>query len=122
MSRIPALLFAVLTGATLSTSAIAQDWPTKPVRILIGEVDDWTPAKPCAELASLARERGWPLETTVYEGAHHGFDAPSGRVRHRANVPNGVVPGAGVHVGPDPAARADASRRMDAFLRAILQP
>jgi dienelactone hydrolase len=104
-----------------TASARSARWrPAVPVRILIGDADDWTPAKPCIELAERARERGWPLETTVYPGAHHGFDAPSGRVRHRADVPNGVVPGAGVHVGPDPAARADANVRVEAFLRKTL--
>lgn len=88
-----------------------------PERVLIGGADDWTPPAPCAALAARAGEHGWPLETTVYPGAHHGFDAPSGRVRLRVDVPNGVAPGKGVHVGPDPAARADANRRVDAFLR-----
>jgi dienelactone hydrolase len=56
----------------------------------------------------------------VYAGAYHGFDAPGGRVVHRLDVSNGVVPGAGVHVGPDPAARADANDRVEAFLRATI--
>jgi hypothetical protein len=29
----------------------------------------------------------------------------------------GAAPGKGVHVGPDPAARVDPNRRVDAFLR-----
>ena len=91
--------------------------PVVPTRILIGAADDWTPAQPCVQLAAKARERGWPIDTTIYEGAHHGFDAPGDRVVHRTDVPNGVHAGHGVHVGPDPAARADARRRVDAFLR-----
>lgn len=94
--------------------------PAAPVEILIGDADDWTPSKPCAELGERARERGWPLSTTVYAGAYHGFDAPGGRIVHRLDVPNGVVPGAGVHVGPDPRARADANLRVEAFLRATI--
>lgn len=104
-------------------SVAARDarWhPATPLAILIGAADDWTPAAPCERLAVRARERGWPLETVVYPGAWHGFDAPSGRVRLRTDVPNGVDPGKGVNVGPDPAARADANRRVDAFLRAAL--
>jgi dienelactone hydrolase len=101
-------------GATLRDGR----WrPAAPVRILIGEADDWTPAKPCVDLAERARAAQWPLETTVYPGAYHGFDAPGGELTHRRDVPGGVVPGAGVHVGPDPAARDDANRRIEAFLR-----
>jgi dienelactone hydrolase len=95
--------------------------PVVPTRILIGDADDWTPSQPCVFLAARARERGWPVETNVYAGAHHGFDGPGrGGVRHRTDVPNGVSPGKGVHVGPDPAAREDAQRRMADFLRETL--
>jgi dienelactone hydrolase len=98
-----------------------HEWtPAVPTRILIGASDDWTPAKPCEDLAARARERRWPLETTVYAGAHHGFDAPRGKVVHRLDVPNGVNPGQGVHVGPDPEARRDANRIVAEFLRALL--
>jgi len=38
----------------------------------------------------------------------------------RTDVPNGVHPGQGVHVGPDPAAREDANRKLAAFLREML--
>lgn len=99
----------------------SEGWrPVVPTRILIGDADDWTPSLPCASLATRARERGWPLETTVYAGAHHGFDGPGQGVRHRSDVPNGVSPGKGVHVGPDPAARADARERVATFLRETL--
>ena len=110
---------AFYPGCTAAASN-ARWRPAVPMEILIGAADDWTPAKPCIDLAERAREREWPLQTIVYPGAHHGFDAPSGRVRHRADVPNGVVPGAGVHVGPDPAARADANVRVESFLRKAL--
>lgn len=94
--------------------------PGVPTRILIGAADDWTPAAPCEALGARAREQRWPLNVTVYPGAYHGFDAPSGKVRLRSDVPNGVNPGQGVHVGPDPAAREDANRRVAAFLREVL--
>jgi dienelactone hydrolase len=94
--------------------------PGVPTRILIGAADDWTPAEACEVLGKRAREQGWPLEITLYAGAHHGFDAPRGRVVHRTDVRNGVNPGQGVHVGPDPAAREDANRKLAAFLREIL--
>jgi dienelactone hydrolase len=94
--------------------------PAVTTRIVIGAADDWTPAPACEALGARGREQRWPLEVTVYPGAHHGFDAPRGKVVHRTDVPNGARPGEGVHVGPDPAAREDAQRRLLAFLRASL--
>jgi dienelactone hydrolase len=99
----------------------SERWrPSSPTRIHIGAADDWTPAEPCERLGTRAHERGWPLEVTVHPGAHHGFDAPRGKVRLRADVPNGVAPGKGVHVGADPTTRDDANRKVDAFLREML--
>jgi dienelactone hydrolase len=46
-----------------------------PVRVHIGELDDWTPARSCEELGALARSIGYDMQVTVYPGARHGFDA-----------------------------------------------
>ena len=98
----------------------AQWRPAVPTRILIGAADDWTPAEPCETLGKRSRENTWPLEVVVYPGAYHGFDSPRGKVVRRSDVPNGVNPGQGVHVGPDPVAREDANRKLAVFLREIL--
>ncbi|ETX07003.1 dienelactone hydrolase family protein [Candidatus Entotheonella palauensis] len=60
-----------------------------PIRIFHGELDDWTPAKPCLDLVKVWRERGVDIDMTVYPDAHHGFDVftlPA--TRYRANVQN----------------------------------
>lgn len=57
---------------------------TVPSLILIGELDDWTPADECRNLAEgrddygISREKGLgvPIEIVVYPGAYHGFDVP----------------------------------------------
>ena len=49
-----------------------------PVRIHTGEADDWTPAKPCAELAQALKASGQDVAITLYPGAHHAFDQASG--------------------------------------------
>jgi dienelactone hydrolase len=57
---------------------------TVPTLILIGELDDWTPANECRNLAEgrddwgISREKGQgiPVEITVYPGAYHDFDVP----------------------------------------------
>ena len=46
-----------------------------PVRLHIGEIDDWTPARSCQELGALARAMGYDFQVTVYRGARHSFDA-----------------------------------------------
>ena len=70
--------------------------------MLVGEADDWTPAAPCQELARTAQ--GTRPRIEAYPGAYHDFDG-SGLVRVRHDVPNGVQPGQGVHVGSNPDAR-----------------
>jgi dienelactone hydrolase len=61
-----------------------------PVRIHTGEADDWTPARPCAELAASLRAAAQDVAIHVYPGAHHGFDQALPRVIHRPDVNNGA--------------------------------
>jgi len=60
-----------------------------PVRIHTGEADDWTPAKPCAELAASLKAAGQDVAIHVYAGAHHGFDQAPPRTIYRPDVNNG---------------------------------
>ena len=46
-----------------------------PVRLHIGALDDWTPARSCEALGALARSMGYDFQVFVYPGARHGFDA-----------------------------------------------
>ncbi|SDS93674.1 dienelactone hydrolase family protein [Bradyrhizobium canariense] len=58
---------------------------TVPVLILIGELDDWTPATECRNMIEgrddwgISRQKGQgiPMRLIVYPGAYHGFDASS---------------------------------------------
>jgi dienelactone hydrolase len=81
--------------------------PSAPLTILIGALDDWTPPAACQQLADKTG-----ASITVFDGSYHGFDAPSGTVHVRNDVPNGVRPGAGVHVGPNPVAGELANRQL----------
>lgn len=89
-----------------------------PLQIFIGEADDWTPAAPCHAWVEALVRAGQPAAIVGYPGAFHDFDNPAGRRRLRADVPNGVNPGQGVTIGPDPAAREDARRRIAELLPA----
>lgn len=92
------------------------DWHTAtPLLLLIGEADDWTPAPPCQALADAAIAAGEPVTFHSYAGAYHDFDHPDLPLRrHKGLAYTGD--GSGVaHSGTDPAARADAQRRVPEF-------
>ena len=62
-----------------------KDDMTVPTLILVGELDDWTPARECQNLAEgrddwgISREKGKgvPIELIVHPGAYHDFDIPA---------------------------------------------
>lgn len=90
--------------------------PSAPMLILMGEADDWTPARPCRTVA----ERVAPplLTLHLYPGAYHDFDAPGG-VRLMRDIPSSQNADKTVHVGTDPAARADALHRVPGFVETL---
>jgi dienelactone hydrolase len=94
---------------------LARDYQTRvPLTLFIGGKDDWTPPKPCIALGERIG-----AQLFVYPEAHHGFDSPTGQVRLRRDVPNGVNPGEGVHAGPHPASRADAYDKLKMILEQL---
>jgi len=72
---------------------------------------------PCIDLVERLAAAGLPVTITIYPETYHGFDGPATQMRLRLEVPNGVVPGNGVTVAPNPVARDDAYARLRAFLR-----
>jgi len=87
--------------------------PSAPLLMLVGQLDDWTPPGPCVALAKSVTEM--TPDIAVYAGAWHGFDSDA-PVRLRKDVPNGVNPGQGVHVGGNPAAWRASRDRVVRFL------
>jgi dienelactone hydrolase len=49
-----------------------------PMRMLLGGADTYTPPGPCIDLASRMRAYGSDVQTHVFDGAAHGFDAEGG--------------------------------------------
>lgn len=93
------------------------DWHARiPLLILVGSADDWTPAKPCEDLANQARANGEPVSIVVYPGAYHDFDHPHLRVHETDDLAFTADGGGSAHTGTDPAARADVLERVPAFL------
>jgi dienelactone hydrolase len=103
-------------GCTDRAKRSAEFHPYAPLLVLIGESDDWTPAAPCRVLSDAVRARGETMELVTYPDTYHGFDNPATRKRLRTDVPNGVHPGEGVTVAPNPEAREDAKKRVLKFL------
>ncbi|WP_245435171.1 dienelactone hydrolase family protein [Mesorhizobium sp. WSM3879] len=48
-----------------------------PTLILIGELDDWTPAKDCREMMAQRSGKGSAVQLDVFKGARHAFASPS---------------------------------------------
>ena len=92
--------------------------PTAPLLMLLAELDDWTPASPCKALShgAMTSPTGPAVQWESYADAYHGFDGTA-PLRLRRDVPGGVHPGQGVHVGAEPAARAAAALRLEEFLQ-----
>lgn len=89
-----------------------------PLLLMLGEDDDWTPSQACVNLAQADTTH---ISYKLYPGAHHGFDSRA-PLKLRRDVPNGVRPGEGVHVGGEPDARRDSVKVVLAFLRERLGP
>jgi len=78
-----------------------------PTLILVGELDDWTPAEGCVRAKERWGNAGPPVELVTYPGAHHAFDiqmleAGTMMFGHRTEY--------------NAEATADARRRIRAFL------
>lgn len=96
---------------------------TVPTLILIGELDDWTPASDCTDMA--AGKSGIPVERQpgdrsnvkliVYPGAHHGFD-----IADLGLIPGGVTV-QGHRLEYNEAATRDAVQQVRAFLDGALK-
>ena len=98
--------------------SLVSEAVVKPLLLLIGEADDWTVARTCAEMVEAMRGRGAPATIVLYPGAYHYFDVEGQVMTFLPGVGNRNRPdGAGATVAYDPVAAADARRRVEAFLR-----
>ena len=82
--------------------------PVIPTLILIGALDDWTPAADCSDKIEGWGNEGPPVELVVYPGVHHSFYYPE------------LQPGRKVFdhwVEYNEAAATDATRTMREFLK-----
>jgi dienelactone hydrolase len=87
-----------------------------PTLILIGSLDDWSSASGCEQMVADARGSSARATIQVYPGAYHDFDLPNRPVQVRAGNPFSTDGSGRVHTGTNPAARADALKRVPQWL------
>ena len=98
--------------------SLIEELSVRPVLILIGGDDDWTNPEACRTLAVRQRAKGADVTTVVYPGAVHYFDVEGQPRVFLPEVENRNAKGGGccgATVGYDPAASADAHRRVADF-------
>ncbi len=90
-----------------------------PLLLMIGEKDDWTPAKHCVTLHEkvMRSQKNAVFELQLYPDSYHGFDGTAA-LRTRTNL-GGPSSGTAT-VGGNPEAREKAHRRLFDFLSAQL--
>jgi dienelactone hydrolase len=93
----------------------------QPTLFAMGALDDWTPVSQCQAVISRIVQGRDLVETRVYEGAHHSFDALGLPVRYLPGVGNRSKPGGccGAHYGANEAAWKAFVTDVKAFLARV---
>lgn len=87
-----------------------------PTLIMIGKADDWTPVIACEQMVADARGRSARATLITYPGAYHEFDRPNYPLRVLTGLAYTADGSGRAHVGTNPAARADALKRVPQWL------
>jgi dienelactone hydrolase len=101
--------------------SLTYEQAMRPVLILVGANDDWTPAGFCQAMVQNMRQGG-DVSIIVYPDAVHYFDVEDQRRVFLDNVDNLEKPGGGATVGYQSAAAAEAYRDVERFLEQHLGP
>ena len=97
--------------------SLVKEQVVRPLLVLIGEADDWTPAAKCREMVEAMRGRGADAAIVTYPGAYHYFDVEGQRLEVQTHVENDNRPGGfGATVSYQAEAAMDARRRVEEFL------
>ena len=102
--------------------AYVKELVIRPLLLLIGGADNWTPPQYCREMTAAMKARGADVTLAEYPGAYHYFDVVGQKKEVLKDIEQPYTPGTfGVTVAYDPAAAADASRRLEDFLTRTLK-
>lgn len=112
---------AIYPGGCFS---LVDELVVRPLLVLMGDADDWTEPDPCVRMVEAMRHRGADAAIVLYPGAVHYFDVEGQERTWLPDVVNRNRPGGccGATVGYDPAAAADARRRVAEFFGRHLAP
>jgi dienelactone hydrolase len=88
-----------------------------PTLILIGRLDEQASAAACQQMVAGAKGRSAKVAIHVYPSAHHDFDHPSRQLQVRTGLPFTADNSGRAHSGTNPAARADAIRRVPEWFK-----
>lgn len=88
-----------------------------PTLILIGGADDQVTPRACQQMVAGTKGRSARVVLHVYPGAYHDFDHPNRRIQVRSGLAFSADGSGRVHTGTDPAARADALKRVPEWLK-----
>lgn len=96
----------------------------QPTLFAMGALDDWTPVSQCKAVIDRIAMGQHLVETRIYEGAHHSFDALGLPVRYLDGVGNRSKPGGccGAHYGAHEPAWKQFVADVQAFLAKTLAP
>jgi dienelactone hydrolase len=109
--------FSAAIGFYPDCHSLIAEQVIRPLLVLIGSADDWTPAVKCEQMAIAMRSRGADVTLVVYPGAYHYFDVEGQRFEGLAGVENDNTPtGLGATVSYNPAAAKDAYVQVERFL------
>ena len=93
----------------------------QPTLFAMGALDDWTPVSQCQAVIGRVVQGRDLVETRIYEGAHHSFDALGLPVRYLPGVGNRSKPGGccGAHYGANETAWKAFVADVKAFLARV---
>ncbi|HET8575870.1 MAG TPA: dienelactone hydrolase family protein [Methylomirabilota bacterium] len=116
--KLPPVGFAASIGISPGGCfSLVKEQVIRPLLVLIGGADDWTPAAKCKEMVDAMRGRGANASIVIYPGAYHYFDVEGQRLEVLPHVENESKPGGrGATVSYQAAAAADAHHQVEAFL------
>lgn len=111
-------VIAVYPDCALPDAAIAAPVAHQPILMALAERDDWTPVRQCEALLARTTQGRARVETRVYPGAYHSFDAVGLPVTWLAAAGNRSKPGncCGAHYGYHAPAHDAFLRNLDAFV------
>jgi len=93
------------------------EWSARvPTLVLVGAADDWGPASACEQMVASARGRSAQTQIVVYPGAYAEFDHPNMPMRQLTGLAFSADGSGHAHTGTNPAARADAIKRVPEWL------